>query len=158
MRAKAEAPVPLVIDASVVLAFYLPAEPYKVHALSLLAKVAAGEIRLVVPSLTRYAVLNVLSRCVRGLKKGPRMTLGDAQEILGALEGLHLEEHDVPGVEGRIVEIAKEHGCSAYDAAYLALAEQLGTRFVTADARLCAALGPGFPQVVFLGGFTGTGT
>lgn len=154
----AKGPVPLVVDASVLLAFYLPAEPYKTQALSLLARVAAGEIRLVVPSLARYEILNALSRCVRGLKPGPKLAREDAEEILAALASLHLEGHDVQGLEGRILAIAEKHGCSAYDAAYLALAEQLGAQFVTADARLCAALGPEFPQVVFVGDLAGIGT
>ncbi len=63
-----KAPEIVVVDASVLLAFYLPAEPYKGRALRLLADVAAGEVRLAVPTLTRYEVMNVLSRCVRGLK------------------------------------------------------------------------------------------
>ncbi len=154
----AKAPVPLVVDASVLLAFYLPVEPHKTHALSLLAQVAAGEIRLVVPSLTRYEILNALSRCVRRLKPGPRLTRDDAEEILAALASLHLEEHDVQGLEGRVLALTEKCNCSAYDAAYLALAEHLKARFVTADSKLCAALGRGFPQVVFLGDLAGNGT
>jgi len=147
----AKAPTPLVADASVLLAFYLPAEAYKTQALSLLAQVAAGEERLVVPSLARYEILNALSRCVRGLKPGPKLTHDDAGEILAALATLHVEEHDVWGLEGRIFQITEKHGCSAYDAAYLALAEHLKARFVTGDSKLCAALGRGFPRLVFLG-------
>jgi predicted nucleic acid-binding protein len=147
----AKGPVPLVVDASVLLAFYLPAEPYKTHALSLLARVAAGEIRLVVPSLARYEILNALSRCVRGLKPGPKLAREDAEEILAALASLHLEEHSVQSLEGRILEITKQHSCSAYDAAYLALAERLKARFVTGDAKLCATLGRKLPHLVFLG-------
>ncbi|MBI4639739.1 MAG: hypothetical protein HY731_03545 [Candidatus Tectomicrobia bacterium] len=36
----------MVIDASVLLAFYLPAEPYKAQALALLGEVTAGRVKL----------------------------------------------------------------------------------------------------------------
>lgn len=42
----------LVIDTSVVLAFYLPAEPYKSQALTLLADYTVGVVKLVTPTLT----------------------------------------------------------------------------------------------------------
>ncbi len=89
------------------------------------------------PSLARFEFLNVLSQCVRGLKPAPRLTLTEADEVLGAVVRLHLEEHGVGSLETRILEIAEQHGCSAYDAAYIALSEKLGARFVTADIRLC---------------------
>lgn len=57
MSAKAKAPgpvtIPVVIDASGLLAFYLPAEPYKVSALPLLREAAAGRVKLVVPTLAQ---------------------------------------------------------------------------------------------------------
>jgi predicted nucleic acid-binding protein len=131
-------PVSLVVDASV------------------LAQVASDEVKLVVPSLARYEILNALSRCVRGLKPGPKLARSDAEEILAALGSLPLEEHNLHGLEGRILEITEQHGCSAYDAAYLALAERWETRFVTGDSKLCAALRREFPHLVFLGDLTET--
>jgi predicted nucleic acid-binding protein len=41
---------------------------------------------------------------------------------------------------GRALQIALETGCSAYDSMYLALAEALSTRMVTADRRMYNAL------------------
>jgi len=65
MRGKA--PSRVVVDASVLLAFYLPAEPYKAQALTLLGDATAGLVRLVAPTLTRYEILNVLSSAIRGV-------------------------------------------------------------------------------------------
>ena len=73
----------LVVDASVVLAFYLPAEPYKAQALSLLSDVAKGAIELIVPTLTRYEVLNALSWAVRGLKGKTPPASGSQRNLEG---------------------------------------------------------------------------
>src|SRR5574337_302597 len=130
----------VVVDASVILAFYLPAEPYKVQALALLRQLVSGQVRLVVPTLTRYEVLSVLSISSRGLKKGQKLSLTDAQEILSAIQRLNLEEHSVRDLQVRILQIAHQHQTSAYDAAYLALAEQLNVGLYTGDQRFYNAL------------------
>lgn len=142
MRAKAkdEAPAPVVIDANVLLAFYLPAEPYKAQALVLLADATAGLVKLVMPTLARYEVLNALSRAVRGLKRGQELSFEDAQEILKAMNALKLEERHVRGLEERILRITQEHQRTAYDGAYLALAEHEGVPLITGDRRLYNAV------------------
>lgn len=161
MSAKAKAPgpipVPVVIDASVLLAFYLPAEPYKVSALTLLREAAAGRVKLVVPTLAQYEVLNVLSRAARGLKRGQTLSIEEAHEILTAIKTLPLEERDVKGLERRILEITQEHQLSAYDAAYMAVAEHVGTDLLTGDERFYTAVQARVPHVKFIGSY-GAGT
>jgi predicted nucleic acid-binding protein len=144
---------PVVIDANVLLAFYLPAEPYKTEALALLGEATAGRVQLVVPTLVHYEVLNVLSLATRGLKRGQKISLDEAQEILAAMKALKLEVRDVQGLEKRILEITQRHQCSAYDAAYLALAEQLRTDLLTGDERFHNALKAHFKQVKFVGSY-----
>nr|BAL59198.1 PilT domain protein [Candidatus Acetothermum autotrophicum] len=143
----------VVIDASVLLAFYLPAEPYKTQALVLLEEATAGRVKLVVPTLTHYEVLNVLSLATRGLKRGQKISLDEAQEILTAMKALKLEVRDVQSLEKRILEITQRHQCSAYDAAYLALAEQWGADLLTGDERFYNALKAHFKQVKFVGSY-----
>lgn len=145
--------IPIVIDANVLLAFYLPAEPYKIQALTLLGEATVSRVKLVIPSLTRYEVLNVLSRITRGLKKGQALPPQDAQEILTAIEALKLEEHDVSGLEKRILQVAHQYQRSAYDAAYLALAERLRADLLTGDERFYNALKGQFKQVKFIGNY-----
>lgn len=155
-RSRGKGPVPVVLDASVLLAFYLPAEPYKAQALALLAEATTGRMKLVVPTLTHYEVLNVLSRATRGLKKGQALSLEEAQEILAAIEFLPLEERGVKGLEGRILEITQKYQRNAYDAAYLALAEQLVADLLTGDEQLYRALKAKFKQMKFIGSWGGT--
>lgn len=126
----------IVVDASVILAWYLPADPYKDEALALLEQAAADQAVLCVPTLARFEVLNVLSLSVRGTTPRHRLTQNEADEILTAFLRLPLEEHAIMGLERRILEIAIAHQRSAYDAAYLALAEGLDVEFMTGDAGL----------------------
>ncbi len=141
----------VVIDASVLLAFYLPAEPYKAQALEFLGEAVAGRVKLIVPTLTRYEALNVLSRVTRGLKRGQKLSLEDAQEILTAIDGLKLEERTVKGLDKQILKVAHENQCTAYDAAYLALAAKLSADLLTGDERFHNNLGPRFKHIKFLG-------
>lgn len=147
---KGKAPIRVVVDASVLLAFYLPAEPYKAHALALLGDVTAGGVKLVVPTLTRYEVLNVLSRAVRGVKREQRLSVDDALEIITALNKLALEEHDSAGLEEQILKLSREHHRSAYDAAYVALAERLGADLLTGDECLYNAMKARWKRVRFI--------
>lgn len=148
---RAQAPTRIVVDASVLLAFYLPAEPYKTQALTLLRDATVGAVKFVVPTLTRYEVLNVLSRAIRGVKPGQRLSVNDALEIVTAMSKLTLEEHDIKGLEEQILKLSREHHQSAYDAAYLALAERLGVDFLTGDERLYNAMKTRWKRVKFVG-------
>lgn len=126
----------IVVDTSIVLAFYLPAEPYKDRAMALLADHAAGSVQLETPALTMYEILNVLSRCVRGLKPAGTLSPDQATAILAAIDELELGVHDISPSRQRVLDLAVTHSRTAYDAAFLALAEALDADFVTGDERL----------------------
>ena len=142
-----------VVDASVILAFYLPAEPFKENALAFLADITLHDAQILIPPLTRFEVLNALFRCVQGLRPGPLLTLSEAFEIIEAFQGLPLRE--ISPSSKRILELAVEHHVSAYDASYLALAESEGTEFFTGDKRLYRAVRGKLPWVRFIGEFPG---
>jgi len=141
----------VVVDTSVVLAFYLPAGPLKAQALGLLAEFAAGCVRFATPTLTMYEVLNVLSRCTRGLNSHQTMSREQALAVQAAIVRLRIEEHSVASLADRIIDLAALQARSAYDAAHVALAEHLGAEMVTADERLYSALHDAHPAVQFLG-------
>jgi predicted nucleic acid-binding protein len=64
-----------------------------------------------------------------------RMGLVPAHEILGKVEDLFSGK--LARIEHRrVLSISAAYGVSAYDARFLALADQLGRRLVTEDARL----------------------
>lgn len=138
------------VDASVILAFYLPAEPYKAQALALLADYTAGAVKLVMPALAHYEVINALSRAVRGLKSGQKLSRDEALTILTAFTYLKLEERGVQELEFRILEIAEKYQRSGYDAAYLALAEHMEIDLITGDEKFYNAVRNDFSRVKFV--------
>lgn len=141
----------MVVDASVILAWYLPADRYKDDALALLEQATANLAVLCVPTLARYEVLNVLALSVRGTTPRHRLAREEADDILAAFTGVPMEERAITGLEQRMLEIAITFQRSAYDAAYLALAESLDADFMTGDARLYRAVRRRFRRIRLLG-------
>lgn len=73
-----------------------------------------------------------------------RMTFNLAEDFLA--KAVRLFNGKLARVDHSLVlAIAARHGVSAYDARFLALADQLGTRLVTEDAKLRAAA-PGLTE------------
>lgn len=91
--------------------------------------------RVVAPELIDVEAVNTLNGLVLGGKLQPER----AARAVDALGVLPVER--VPHVElvGRIWQL--RHNLTAYDAAYVALAERLGAVLVTGDAHLAAAAG-----------------
>jgi predicted nucleic acid-binding protein len=117
----------LVTDASVIAAA-LFAEDNQAEALALLHGRA-----LHAPHLLDHEIASV------GLKKLRREGVS-VESVVAALQAyarLPIERHAIE-VEN-VVVIAERHGLTAYDAAYLHLAEQLTAPLATLDERLAAA-------------------
>jgi len=70
-----------------------------------------------------------------------RMTANELPRIRSLIERLPvvLVDLDTPAATGEVLDLALEHGLTAYDAAYLDLAMRRGLPLATADARLRAA-------------------
>lgn len=124
----------LVVDASVAVAIALQ-EPRHEQAASVLRERGALGGKLLVPAFFWLEVVNVL---VRRYHQPP----GRVLEMIVDLENLSLESVALDRPHLLLTIDAMERGgLSAYDAAYLALAESADAQLLTADRRLAAAAG-----------------
>jgi predicted nucleic acid-binding protein len=85
------------------------------------------------PHLIDFEVSNAL----RGLTLGGKLTEARADAIRADFADLHIERMPGQVLAGRVWEL--RHNYTAYDAAYIALAELLACPLLTGDAKL---LGP----------------
>ena len=143
-------PARAVIDASVLLASLLPDEPAHAEARELLelAIFSPGKAELFSATLLPYELTNGLWQAVR---QG-RLTPEDVERILEKYELFEISLY--PVLPKRVISLAKSLGYpSAYDVAYLALAEEEKAPFVTADKRLYNAVRGKFPQILLIRDF-----
>jgi predicted nucleic acid-binding protein len=122
----------LVIDASVVLKWFLRDEKYGDRALNLLDRFVRGELGLAAPSLMVYEVINGL---VIAQRKG-RIAEGKVLSAISGFINLGITFVDVTGLEDRVLHFCRIYDRSAYDASYLAVAEKQSLALVTGDERL----------------------
>ncbi len=123
-----------VLDTSVTMSwcFEDEATPYTEAALDRLQGATA-----VVPAIWPLEVANVLLSAQR------RGRLTEAQsarfvELLGALP-IVMEQPSADQIFGSVLPLGRQHGLSAYDAAYLELAARQGLPLATRDERIIAA-------------------
>lgn len=137
-----------VIDASVVLKGFFPDEKGHKEAQAIIRAYAQEEIKLLAPTLLPYEVANAILQAIRrdriGLEKG--------REILTAFQGLGIPTIEVSWQ--RALELARAYDRSAYDGAYLALAEETGSKLITGDRRLYNAVKDHLSWVLWIEDFT----
>jgi predicted nucleic acid-binding protein len=121
----------IVVDASVL----TPALVYDDDASDRIRARLAGE-RLTAPGVIDLEVLSAL----RGIVRVGRVTARHAERALRDLVSLPLDRAPHARLARRIWEL--RDNLSAYDAAYVALAERLDTLLITADAAF-----PGVPGI-----------
>lgn len=128
-------PQKLVLDASVVLKSYLPEEG-SAQAQAIFKARALGHVGLLAPSLMPYEVTNALLVALRK----QRIDRARAEEILREFMKLGIPTQELGGLEERAWALALEYQRTAYDAAYLALAEHEELQLITGDKRLYNAV------------------
>jgi len=121
----------IVLDASVVIHLLLNT-PLGLRAGE---RIAAPDVSLHAPQLLDLEVLQVLRRYVLS----GQMTAKRADEAVKDFVDFDIARHDHQVLVGRIWEL--RNNLTAYDAAYIALAEGLGAPLITSDSALQAAPG-----------------
>ncbi|MBN2387232.1 MAG: type II toxin-antitoxin system VapC family toxin [Anaerolineales bacterium] len=136
----------MIIDASVLLSAFFPDEA-QAQAQAILYAHASGQGRLKAPTLVAYEVSNAVWQAER---RG-RITSAQADEIMQTVAGLEIEL--LPLDWGEMLPLARQYKRSAYDAAYLTLAQRAGETLVTGDLHLYSAVKGKLDWVVWIGDY-----
>lgn len=138
----------LVVDASVAVKWYLPEGEDDLDAARLvLDRFSAGALDLVAPDLLLYEVASAVT--VATIGRHPRLTAALGDLAIDRFLGLELRIAEAAGLLPAAYALVHRHGCALYDASYLALAQRLGIRFITADRKLHRRIGD-LPEVLWL--------
>ena len=122
----------IVIDASVILKWFLSDEEYSQSALALLDKYVSFELEIVAPSLLEYEVLNGLQIA----RKRGRIPQDNTIMAVEGFLGLEIEKKDISSFYSWIMHFSEAYNLTVYDASYLAVADEEGIELVTADESL----------------------
>ncbi len=139
------------VDASVVLKWQLDDEHDVDHALALRDDFLIAErLELDAPVLLAYELTNAIRSAAVRARLAPEMAEAALGNLLACGIGLHAP------VPERILALALRFDISGYDAAYVAVAEELGAELWTADRRLHEATRGDLRWVNWIGNYAGS--
>lgn len=119
----------LVLDASVTIKWFLKEKSSK-EALHYRQQHLEGRVALVAPALLPFEIINAL--CTKSATKlSTILDAIEAYKFTGVTEYFLTEK-----LAQAAATLSKNYKISAYDAAYVALAQNLGCQFITADRKL----------------------
>jgi len=145
-------PKAVVVDASVVLKWQLDDEQHVSQATALRDDFyARGAIKAIAPYLLTYEIANGIATATRQ----KRLAADKAPEAMGNLMALGIELREV--APSRVLVLALQYNLSAYDAAYLALAEAEGCELWTGDRPFYQAVRDKLPWVKWIGDYISKG-
>ncbi|MFN2220865.1 MAG: type II toxin-antitoxin system VapC family toxin [Anaerolineae bacterium] len=134
----------MIVDASVILSAFFPDEAQD-QAQALIREHVIGQIQLSAPALLLYEVTNAVLQA----KRRERISDEQAHDILSSFEGLGIALEPVGWQQ--MLPLAVRFDRSAYDAAYLALAEATEQPLITGDARMYNAVREHLEWVQWIG-------
>jgi predicted nucleic acid-binding protein len=140
----------MIVDASVILSAFFPDEDQP-QAQALIRAHVMGRVALVAPTLLLYEVTNAV---VQARRRG-RISDEQAETILSSFEGLGIALRPVTWQQ--VLPLALRFDRSAYDAAYLALAEETAEPLITGDSRMFNAVREHLDRVQWLGDYSPAG-
>lgn len=128
----------VVVDASFAGAWILPDE-HSAEAEGLLKQVLEGNAEVAVPDLWSYEIVNLL---IMAARRGriPEEQIPTALRLLEKIPCVFYDHHSTL-VRERAFRLATRFSLSAYDAAYLELADRLQSPLRSGDRRLAEAAG-----------------
>jgi predicted nucleic acid-binding protein len=139
----------LVVDACVVLKWQLDDEAHIANAIALRDDYLIGEETVLsAPHLLVYELANGVYNAARLARLAPKLAREAFQNLLNCEIDLRAPPPQ------RILDLALELGLSAYDAAYVALAEELASELWTADRPLYETTSRRFPWVRWIGDYS----
>ena len=136
-----------VVDASVILKWYLLDKAHGAQAVALLQKCIAGELEILAPSLLTYELMNGL--VIAGLRA--RLDQNTIALSFSGFMSLGIRFYDLSFFADKVLQYCRLYGRSVYDSSYLALAEQEGVDLITADERLFNSVQKDLPWVRWIG-------
>lgn len=139
----------VVIDASVALKWRLRDEEATQQADALLEDFLAGKLALLTPTLFDYEIANALRVAVTR----QRLSEQDAAAALADFAQYTIVRYDFTDISSRTFHLSGQYQRSAYDSAYMALAQMQGIWFFTGDKRLFNAVGQALAWVKWLGDY-----
>jgi predicted nucleic acid-binding protein len=119
----------VVIDASVALKWRLRDEEATQQADMLLEDFLAGKLQLLTPTLFDYEIANALRMAVTR----QRLSEQDAAAALADFAQYTLIRYEFSGLSSRTFQLSGQHQRSAYDSAYMALAQAQGVWLFTGE-------------------------
>ena len=139
----------LVIDASVALKWRLRDEEVTSQADALLEDFLAGKLELLTPTLFNYEIANALRVAVTR----QRLSEQEAAAALADFAQYTIVRYDFMSIASLTFRLSGQYQRSAYDSAYVALAQAQSVWFFTGDKRLFNAVGHVLSWVKWLGDY-----
>lgn len=121
-----------VMDASALVRLFVPDGPLHPAAETAMNRAASGADVVLAPQLLLAEVANVL---LRKHRRG-ELSVQELRELVQTIEAMPIRLCEHGPLLWPACALAEAHGLSAYDALYLALAEQHGARLITSDEEL----------------------
>lgn len=148
VQPKEHSPFDCVVDANVGIKLFLM-EPLSEQAYTLFAHLSDElPAQLYVPDLFFIECANILWKYARRFG----YPAADALQDIGALAQLPLQRVAMAALVEAALELALRYSSTAYDSAYVALAQRLGLPLITADEALVRRFAGSGLDVRFLGG------